>query len=246
MPQEKRKRRWFLIGTLTAVLLLAILAALQLQYTKTDVYAENMALAAESREKGDYDSALRALRKAAAERESEECLLLMADCYEEQGNLEKALEILRGILAKYGLTTEALLLEVTESAYAQDVDYMLAVVGQLRDAGFRIEMDDFGSGYSSLNMLCLMPIDILKIDMKFVQNLMTTADGYHVLELVVNLSHTLHLPALVEGVEDQAQYDLVRKAGCDIVQGYYFSRPVEAAAFEQLIREAQEKGTLGV
>lgn len=97
LPQEKRKRRWFLVGTLTAVLLLAVLAALQLHYTRTDTYADNLALAAKSREAGDYDSALRALRKAAAERESEECLLLMADCYEEQGNLEKALEILRGM-----------------------------------------------------------------------------------------------------------------------------------------------------
>lgn len=97
LPQEKRKRRWFLIGTLTAVLLLVVLAALQLHYTRTDVYAENMALAVKSRESGDYDTALRALRKAAAEQESEECLLMMADCYEEQGNLEKALEILRGM-----------------------------------------------------------------------------------------------------------------------------------------------------
>ena len=93
-PGEKRKRRWFLAGTVTALLLLALLAALQLHYTRTDVYAESMALAVQSREAGDYDTALRALRKAAAERESEECLLLMADCYEEQDNLEKALELL--------------------------------------------------------------------------------------------------------------------------------------------------------
>ena len=96
-PGEKRKRRWFLAGTITALLLLAVLAALQLHYSRTDVYAESMTLAAQSREAGDYDTALRALRKAAAEQETEECLLLMADCYEEQDNLEKALELLRGM-----------------------------------------------------------------------------------------------------------------------------------------------------
>ena len=95
--KEKRKRRGFLIGTVAAVLLLAVLAALQLRYTRTDGYAENLALARQSREAGDTDSALRYLRKAAAARETEECLLLMADCYEEQGNLEKALETLRGM-----------------------------------------------------------------------------------------------------------------------------------------------------
>ena len=96
-PREKRKRRAFLIGTAAALVLLAVLAALQLYYTRPDVYAENMALAEASRSAGDYDSALRALRKAAGERETKECLLLMADCYEQQGNLEKALETLRGM-----------------------------------------------------------------------------------------------------------------------------------------------------
>ena len=95
--RERRKRRGFLIGTLAAVLLLAILAALQLYYTRTDEYAENLALAREKSAVGDYDSALRFLRKAATERETEECLLLMAECYERQGNLEKALETLRGM-----------------------------------------------------------------------------------------------------------------------------------------------------
>lgn len=96
-PQEKRKRRAFLIGTAAAVLLLAVLAAMQLHYTRPDVYAENMVFARECRSAGDYDSALRALRKAAAEQETEECLLMMADCYEQQDNLEKALEILRAM-----------------------------------------------------------------------------------------------------------------------------------------------------
>ena len=145
------------------------------------------------------------------------------------------------IVTENQLTPTDLHLEITESAYAQDVDYMLQAVGELRGAGFKIEMDDFGSGYSSLNMLCLMPIDMLKIDMKFVQNLMNSDGGYRILKLVISMAHSMNLPASVEGVEDQTQYELVRKAGCDVVQGYYFSRPVDAAAFTDLLRDNLKK-----
>ena len=125
-PGEKRKRRWFLAGTVTALLLLALLAALQLHYTRTDVYAESMALAVQSREAGDYDTALRALRKAAAERESEECLLLMADCYEEQDNLEKALELLRGMdLTHEAVSTRIARIDGKRQALATTTDLVL-------------------------------------------------------------------------------------------------------------------------
>ena len=145
------------------------------------------------------------------------------------------------IVAENQLTPTDLHLEITESAYAQDVDYMLKAVGELRGAGFRIEMDDFGSGYSSLNMLCLMPIDMLKIDMKFVQNVMNSDGGYRILKLVISMAHSMNLPTIMEGVEDQSQYELVRKAGCDVVQGYYFSRPVDAATFTEMLRGSLQK-----
>ena len=151
------------------------------------------------------------------------------------------LQKLQRIVAENALTPTDMHLEITESAYAQDVDYMLRAVGELRSAGFRIEMDDFGSGYSSLNMLCLMPIDMLKIDMKFVQNVMNSDGGYRILKLVISMAHSMNLPAIVEGVEDQPQYELVRKAGCDVVQGYYFSRPVDAAAFTDMLQSSLEK-----
>ena len=147
------------------------------------------------------------------------------------------LERLLNIVAANGISPLDMPLEVTESAYAQDVDHMLQTVASLRKAGFHIEMDDFGSGYSSLNMLCLMPIDLLKIDMKFVQNMLHAGSGYSILEFVIDLAHRMGLPTVVEGVEDQEQYDMVRQSGCDIIQGYYFSRPVEASAFEKLLRQ---------
>jgi len=141
------------------------------------------------------------------------------------------------IVQPQGLDPHDFLLEVTESAYAEDTERMIARVDSLRKAGFRIEMDDFGSGYSSLSMLCLMPVDALKVDMKFVQNLMDAESGAQILELVMNMAHSMGLPAIVEGVEDAQQCRMVKKAGADVIQGYYFSRPVDAQAFEQLIEK---------
>ena len=150
-------------------------------------------------------------------------------------------DLLRDIVSENGLTMDDLVLEVTESAYSQDTAQMLQAVNALRDAGFKIEMDDFGSGYSSLNMLCLMPIDALKIDMKFVRNIVTSKTGYRIVELVVEMARALNVPTIVEGVEDQEQYELVRRVGCDVVQGYYFSKPVDAAGFEKLIEKEMEQ-----
>ena len=148
---------------------------------------------------------------------------------------------LKDIVSENGLKVDDLVLEVTESAYSQDTAQMLQAVKSLRDAGFKIEMDDFGSGYSSLNMLCLMPIDALKIDMKFVRNIVSSKTGYRIVELVVEMARALNVPTIVEGVEDQEQYELVRRVGCDVVQGYYVSKPVDTAGFEKLIEKEMEQ-----
>ena len=139
------------------------------------------------------------------------------------------------IAAENGIPMRNLVLEVTESAYSQSMGEMMKTVNALRDAGFRIEMDDFGSGYSSLNMLCVMPIDALKIDMKFVRNVVNSGAGYRMVELVIEMARALNVPAVVEGVEDEAQYRMMKRVGCDVVQGYYFSRPVPPKEFESLI-----------
>ena len=144
---------------------------------------------------------------------------------------------LLAIVEENGIPVENLILEVTESAYSQNMDQMLKTVGELRQAGFRIEMDDFGSGYSSLNMLCLMPIDALKIDMKFVRNVASSTTGYRMVELVIEMARALGVPAIVEGVEDEDQYRQMKQVGCDIIQGYYFSRPVDAASFEPMLKD---------
>ena len=148
---------------------------------------------------------------------------------------------LQDIAAANGVPVRDIVLEVTESAYSQNMDLMLKTIGELREAGFQIEMDDFGSGYSSLNMLCVMPVDALKVDMKFVRNIVASGSGYRMAELVIEIARCLSVPAVVEGVEDEDQYRLVKQMGCDVVQGYYFSKPLPAGEFEALLQRDLEE-----
>ena len=149
-------------------------------------------------------------------------------------------ENLLGIVEKNHLTTHDLLLEITESAYADNAATLIEVVNSLRGKGFRIEMDDFGSGYSSLNMLTMIPIDVLKMDMKFVRNMLKDEKSLKLCELVMDISRFLDVPVVAEGVEEEDQLVTLKAMGCELIQGYYFSKPVPADKFAQLIRK--EKG----
>ena len=131
-------------------------------------------------------------------------------------------------------------LEVTESAYTDNAQRLLDVIEQLRNLGFEVEMDDFGSGYSSLNMLSEMPIDVLKMDMKFIRNIETSPTDLRLVQLILDIARYLHVPVVAEGVETIGQLDLLRKSGCDLVQGYYFSPPVPPEEFELLIQKECE------
>lgn len=134
-----------------------------------------------------------------------------------------------------GLDFKNLKLEVTESAYTENAKQLLDVVNHLRDLGFEIEMDDFGSGYSSLNMLSSMPIDVLKMDMKFIRNIERSETDRKLVKLILDIAGYLGVPVVAEGVENDLQLSILKEAGCDLVQGYYFSRPVPAEEFEKLI-----------
>ena len=149
-------------------------------------------------------------------------------------------ERLMGILDKNGLTTNELLLEITESAYSDSAERLIEVVNNLREKGFRIEMDDFGSGYSSLNMLTTIPIDVLKMDMKFVRNMLKDEKSLKLCELVMDISRFLGVPVVAEGVEEKAQLDRLKSMGCQIIQGYYFSKPLPADQFEELLDKETE------
>ncbi len=139
------------------------------------------------------------------------------------------------LLEQYKISTKDFKLEVTESAYTDDGDQLVAVIGQLREHGFEIEMDDFGSGYSSLNTISSLPIDVLKMDMKFIQNVEMDNRNFRIIELILDIAKYLGVPVVAEGVETETQMQMLQNAGCDYVQGYYFSRPLPAADFEKLI-----------
>jgi len=126
-------------------------------------------------------------------------------------------------------------LEVTESAYTDNAGQVLDVIARLRDMGFEIEMDDFGSGYSSLNMLSDMPIDVLKMDMKFIRNIEKSETDRRLVSLILDIARYLKVSVVAEGVETKGQLEILRKGGCQLVQGYYFSRPLPPQDFEKLI-----------
>ena len=139
-----------------------------------------------------------------------------------------------------GLTPKELKLEVTESAYTDSASQLISVIENLRGYGFEIEMDDFGSGYSSLNMLSSLPIDVLKMDMRFIQNVREDVREFRLVELILDIARYLDVPVVAEGVETAEQLALLRKAGCELVQGYYFSKPVPPEEFEKLILKQLE------
>ena len=144
-------------------------------------------------------------------------------------------KIFDGLIADNGLTHEALKLEVTESAYTENAEELLKVMERLRSKGFEIEMDDFGSGYSSLNMLSSLPVDILKMDRGFIRNIEHNPQDFRLVQLILDIARNLKMPVIAEGVETENQMLMLKNAGCDLVQGYYFSRPVPPEEFEQFI-----------
>lgn len=149
-------------------------------------------------------------------------------------------ETLQKIVAEQGLTGRDFLLEVTESAYTQDSAQIIATVEKLRSMGFQIEMDDFGTGYSSLNMISSLPIDALKLDMHFIRDAFKEGGSTHMLEVIIGISDYLSVPVIAEGVETEEQLHVLKGLGCDIVQGYFFSKPVPAEKFEPFILQKKE------
>lgn len=144
---------------------------------------------------------------------------------------------LQGVVEENGLDFDDMILEITESAYTEDSSQIVERVGKLRDLGFHVEMDDFGSGYSSLNMLSAMPIDVLKLDMQFIRSAFQDQKAMRLLEAVIWLAESIEVPCIAEGVETREQADALKQMGCDIIQGYYFSRPLPADDFERYVRK---------
>jgi len=148
-------------------------------------------------------------------------------------------ENMAALAQEFGLSRGELLLEITESAYTENSDQIIAVVSRLRESGFHIEMDDFGTGYSSLNMISTLPIDALKLDMQFIRTAFKGRKDTRLLEAVIGLAKAMNLPTIAEGVETAEQMFTLKAMGCDVIQGYFFSKPLPAPAFEAYVRTLQ-------
>ena len=148
--------------------------------------------------------------------------------------MDVAAEI-RSLAEEYSLDPAVLRLEITETVMMSDEEDRLRVINELRGAGFLVEMDDFGSGYSSLNMLKDIPLDVLKIDMKFLSRSPEEAKTRRILKGIVSLAEDLGLVTVIEGVETEEQHRLLAEMGCRMFQGYYIAKPMDRAAFERFL-----------
>ena len=142
------------------------------------------------------------------------------------------------LIEKYKLSFDMLHLEITESSYIEDPDNIIRIATKLKRAGFILEMDDFGSGYSSLNMLTTFPIDILKIDKAFLDNEDITGEN-NIVRFIVYMANGLKLTTVCEGVETKEQLEALKEMGADYMQGYYFSKPLPAKEFFELLEKEE-------
>ncbi len=150
-------------------------------------------------------------------------------------------DYLEGLIEKYQIPKSALRLEITESAYMDNPQLLVSSVKKLQNMGFSVEMDDFGCGYSSLNTLKDVPVDMLKLDMKFLENGSNGDRGGSILSSVVRMSNWLRLPVIAEGVETKTQADYLKSIGCVFMQGYFFARPMPASEYEIVLRTREEE-----
>ncbi|MCQ2572789.1 MAG: bifunctional diguanylate cyclase/phosphodiesterase [Treponema sp.] len=147
-------------------------------------------------------------------------------------------KIFSDLIQKYQIEPELVEIEITESAFVDDIKLIRSVIQDLRHKGFTILIDDFGSGYSSLNMLKDVQADIIKMDIKFFDlNQSNFEKGLNIIQSVVDMAHGIGLPVIAEGVETQDQIDLLNTVGLDYIQGYYFYRPLPVEEYEKLVKE---------
>ncbi|MCR5756732.1 MAG: EAL domain-containing protein [Selenomonas sp.] len=150
------------------------------------------------------------------------------------------LDYLQALIKKYDLEPSLLKLEITESAYMENPHQLIAMVRAFRGNGFSVLMDDFGSGFSSLSMLKDLPVDVLKIDMAFVQEVDKSSRAGAIMESIVGLGNRLNMDVVVEGVEKQEQMDFLTRIGCREIQGYYFAKPMDTDTFLGLVQRSQD------
>ena len=146
-------------------------------------------------------------------------------------------QTITNLVKKYKINPKLLNLELTETAYVKRYDEIKLITDKLRDYGFSVHMDDFGSGYSALNMLQDIAVDTLKIDLNFMSGFSESGRGRNILSSVIRMAKWLGLPVVIEGVETEEQVDFLKSIGCTVGQGYYFSQPLPVDKFEESFKE---------
>lgn len=155
---------------------------------------------------------------------------------------DSLIQVLQGYIQEFGLSCADLHLEVTESAYMEDSQQLKQMVHTLQSMGFCVEMDDFGSGYSSLNTLKELPVNILKLDAYFIRDSISDLRGSAILSTVVGMAQRLNLPIIAEGIETMEQAQSLLDMGCQWMQGYYFARPMPMKDFLELMDTTPNSG----
>jgi EAL domain-containing protein (putative c-di-GMP-specific phosphodiesterase class I) len=143
-------------------------------------------------------------------------------------------EYIEEIINNIGFDPKILELEITESVLMESLDSSIAILKQLKDMGIRIALDDFGTGYSSLNYLRKIPINTLKIDKSFIDNITSNQKEESIIYNIIEMAHSLELKVVAEGVETMEQLFVLKERKCDYIQGYYFSKPLPADEIEKL------------
>lgn len=149
----------------------------------------------------------------------------------------KLIEILDSLVEKYKIDKKYLELEITETVYYDDQNHLIETLNQLKKADYTLLMDDFGSGFSSLNMLKNTPFDILKIDRNFLNETMVTDKGKKIILHTISLSNDIGINTVAEGVETKEQAEYLLECGCNVAQGYYYSKPVELNVFDEMFHK---------
>jgi EAL domain-containing protein (putative c-di-GMP-specific phosphodiesterase class I) len=142
--------------------------------------------------------------------------------------------MVKKIMKDSGYYPSLLNLEITESAFMQDIEFTRSVLTEMKETGCSVSIDDFGTGYSSLAYLKRFPIDNLKIDISFIREVVRDPDSASIVMAIINMAHTLNLKTIAEGIETEEQWNFLRLLRCDMGQGFYLSKPLPAEDFEKL------------
>ena len=141
----------------------------------------------------------------------------------------------KALLSRYNIPPKYLEFELTETVFTDKVDDTVTLMSRLRELGVNVSMDDFGSGYSSLNVLTKLPLDVLKLDKEFLDDFDTDSDEKLIIPSIIDMAKKLNLTVVCEGVETSEQVNFLREVGCDFAQGYFYSKPIPQDRFDELL-----------